>query len=353
MAFSLSASPSLSKQQGKGVEVNMRVNRALRATHSRRQVNRFIDDRRLKVNGVICLTGEDRLMSGDVVKLDNIKQVWEEQDLPPHLYIKFHKPAGVITTTDRRVPNNILDAFENAQQSQPQNNNNNTNATTTLYQQQQQQQKQRRRVYPIGRLDADSVGLILLTSDGRIVNPLLRVNANKTKEYYVRTSPPATNSNILDLRNGITITTLARRNGMDGIPVTAKTLPCLVERVTVDIVSTTTENNDGDDTSEGQSQSSLLRFVISEGRNRQIRKMCAKLGLVVTYLHRSKFAGITTNGIENVGSCQHLTDDELMLIGAKTKEELRTPEERLQRKLKKLNNKRKKKKNHNGGKLRS
>lgn len=319
VAFSLASSPK-----------GLRVNRALRATHSRRQVNKMIDKGRLSVNDVVVSSPDERLKAGDEVRLDGALQVWEEADLPQHRYVKYHKPRGVVCTTDRRVKGNILDALEEAEAGGRNNNTYmySTNATATSVTNQ-------RRVYPIGRLDAESVGLILLTSDGSIVNPLLRTCENKAKEYHVRTRPKATNSNIRDLKNGVFITSPARRDGVDGVPVTARTLPCLVERI---VQKQHNLDDDHDD--------AFLRFVIKEGRNRQIRKMCSEVGLEVTHLHREAFASVSLKGCEEPGSSIDMSDQELIDVGAKkgpTREELRTPEERARRKLKKLNRKRKKK----------
>lgn len=113
---------------------------------------------------------------------------------------------------------------------------------------------------------------------------------------------------------------------MAGVPVTARTLPCLVERMMIPNESSVTS----------PCKDYQLRFVLKEGRNRQIRNMCFALGLQVTSLHRVAFAGITLDGCENPGDCADLTEQELLLIGAKTRNELHTPEERAKRKLKKL-----------------
>lgn len=107
-------------------------------------------------------------------------------------------------------------------------------------------------------------------------------------------------------------------------PVTARTLPCLVER-----------NNDT--TLGDSSNNNTIRFVLSEGRNRQIRKMCAALGLEVTLLHRVAFAGVTLCGCNKPGDWATLEpNEESMICAAPTREEQRTPEERAKRKLKKL-----------------
>ena len=153
------------------VPTGLRVNRAMRATHSRRAVNRFIEEGRLVVNGAVATNPDSRLSPGDRVEFDGRSIAWEEEDLGPHLYLKFHKPAKVVTTNDARVENNIIDAMAGYDASGAS-----------------------RRVYPIGRLDSDSTGLILLTSDGSIVNPLLRAHEGKRKEYDVTTSPRATDA---------------------------------------------------------------------------------------------------------------------------------------------------------------
>ena len=330
LSLSLSSSPTPTpKKRNKQKQQGMRVNRALRATHSRREVNHFISNGRISCNGKVTTNPDDRLSVNDIVRLDDQVIMWEEKDLPTHRYLKYHKPRGVICTTDRRVEGNIVDEVEtsilrnnNININNNINNNNNINKSP-----------HQRRVYPIGRLDGDSTGLILLTSDGDIVNPLLRTddgnnnnnnnNISKRKEYHVVTEPMATDENIIELCEGIVITTLARRDGVAGVPISARTLPCLVER-------------------KEDASLSTLRFVITEGRNRQIRKMCSSLGLKVIDLHRVNFAGITLDGCERLGDCSELTKEEMVLIGkGPTRDELRTPEERQMRKLKKLNKKRK------------
>eukprot|EP00978_Attheya_sp_CCMP212_P032061 scaffold123514_cov54-Attheya_sp.AAC.1 len=294
----------------------LRVNRALRTTHSRRECNRFIAEGRLLVNGVAAVNPDDRLAPGDHVQLDGEEVAWMEDEIEPHRYIKFNKPAGVVCTTDRRVPGNINDAFESFGGGSSKHNSNAT-----------------RRVYPIGRLDAESTGLILLTSDGSIVNPLLRSGEKKVKEYHVMTEPCATDAHILQLAAGIVITTKARKDG-GMADVTAKTLPCTVERIDATINTGTRSTNASYD-----NKSAALRFVLGEGRNRQIRRMCAAVGIEVTSLHRVGFAGISLQGCENAGDWASLTEAEELTIGARkgpTRNELRTPEERARRKAKKL-----------------
>ena len=207
-------------------------------------------------------------------------------------------------------------------------------------------QSQSRRVYPIGRLDADSTGLILLTSNGDFVNPLLRSGDDKSQEYHVITEPMATDDDIRQLCEGVIMTTLARRDGVAAVPVTAKTLPYIVEMMRAENDKRTRDDGNCDDDVDMNINQPLspgeLRFVIKEGRNRQIRKICSTLGLEVTSLHRVAFAGITLDGCEGRGEYIDLTEEEMITIGGgPTREERRSPEEKARRKLKKQNKKRK------------
>ena len=268
------------------VPAGVRVNRALQATHSRRETNRLIAEGRLAVNGVVASNPDSRLVPGDVVLFDGVPVAWDTVE--PHVYIKFNKPVGVECTTNRNVKNNIMDALQTAGH------------------------EAARRIYPIGRLDVNSSGLILLTSNGAIVNTLLRAREGKRKIYDVITEPSASKDDIRRLASGIVITTLSRING-ETAPVTAATRPCEVSRC-------------------GPSE---IRFVLEEGRNRQIRRMCAALSLDVERLHRVSFSGVSLSSCEEPGEWAPLTEAEELQIGARrplTRSERRTPEERARRK---------------------
>lgn len=152
------------------------------------------------------------------------------------------------------------------------------------------------RLFPVGRLDADSTGLILLTSDGSIVNRLLRSSEAKRKEYLVVVDSVPTEGQIRRLASGVVITTVAQRDGKRAAPLKAPTKPCIVERT-------------------GGARGHELRFVLQEGRNRQIRRMCSALGLEVVTLHRVGFAGITLHGCQSPGEWKHLDPTELRLLG--------------------------------------
>ncbi|EOD06848.1 hypothetical protein EMIHUDRAFT_45991, partial [Emiliania huxleyi CCMP1516] len=151
-------------------------------------------------------------------------------------YLKMWKRRGVICTTDRRVRGEHAEEEEEAAE----------------------------RIFPIGRLDKDSSGLILLTSDGGLTNTLLRAGERKRKEYIVTTHVPATDADIARLAAGVVLT---RRS------------PSRTYRRRLFTAS--------------GCEQARLRFVLEEGRNRQIRRMCAACGLDVIKLHRVGFAGIT------------------------------------------------------------
>lgn len=281
LAMAGAARAMCSSASGPGV----RVNKCLRATHSRRQADQLIASGRVLVNGVVAQPG-DRLFGGERVELDGRTVAWERLNLPltaldsapdgaaeqnPFVYLKYWKEEGVECTTNRAVRNNIIDRLGPVPGVDD-------------------------RLVPVGRLDMPSTGLILLTSDGAIVNRLLRSNETKEKEYVVTTDRRASDSQIAHLRAGVVITTIAQRDGTSR-SLTAPTRPCIVERVP------SVEPN-------------ALRFVLTEGRNRQIRRMCSALGLEVRTLHRIGFAGITLERCVRPGTWAFLTADELKRIGA-------------------------------------
>ena len=253
----------------------IRLNKVFKKTHSRRQADKLILDGRVTVNGQVSY-GTMVEPFADEVCLDGLPvQGWEEWNglvRPPRdddsnqdsdgtdndtfAYIKYWKPRGVVCTTDRSIPGNILDELE-YEDGCP---------VTNVYS----------RLYPVGRLDKDTTGLLLLTNDGRLPNSLLRSKYKQAKVYNVQTRYPISDEDLQRLRDGVVITTVAQRDGKMAEPLTAPTLPCRIERIGKEHKSL---------------RSSSFRISIREGRNRQIRKMVEAVDNRVVRLHRTQFGG--------------------------------------------------------------
>ncbi|WP_447601187.1 pseudouridine synthase [Nitrospira sp. Nam80] len=207
---------------------------------SRREADRLIQDGRVTINGRTAQLG-DQVGRHDVVARDG--QIIEWGNTP--VYIKYHKPVGVTTTSESHVRRNIIDEIGHPA-----------------------------RIFPIGRLDKDSSGLILLTNDGDIVNAILRVEHGHEREYHVETDRDFDRAFLAQMAAGVLI-------------LGKKTRPCRLHRL-------------------GPKRFSI---VLTEGRNRQIRRMCRSLGYRVTALHRVRIMHVTIEGLEP-GKWNDLRDDE-------------------------------------------
>jgi 23S rRNA pseudouridine2604 synthase len=195
---------------------------------SRREADKLIAAGRVTVNGKTPALG-NRVTNDDVVKVDG--QILKQKDKP--LYIAFNKPVGVSSTTDQKDKYNIIDYIGHP-----------------------------KRIFPIGRLDKPSEGLIFLTNDGDIVNKILRAGNNHEKEYVVTVDKPITPGFIKRMGNGIKI--------LDTV-----TQKCFVK----------------------QESKFVFRIILTQGLNRQIRRMCEVLGYHVTKLVRIRIMNITLSGI--------------------------------------------------------
>jgi pseudouridine synthase len=284
---------------------NIRLNKVFRETYSRRQADALIANRRVMVNGEIVQDMGRRVIPyQDIIHLDGtIYTGWErhnrillvipEQDQQHNdddVYIKFWKPIGITSTTDTRIPGNLLQAL------QQQNNNNNNNKTIP-----------KKRIFSVGRLDKDSSGLLLLTSDGRLPNAVLAKQYKQPKTYRVRIDKPIRMEHVQQLRQGIVITTDTVRSknagqGTRHVPFTAKTLPCQVRII---------HNSDSKTVS---SASCELEMTLIEGRNRQIRIMLQTLGYTVLTLHRTHFLGMDLSELSGPGDWTELSSQEQELI---------------------------------------
>ncbi|GMI49038.1 hypothetical protein TrCOL_g5107 [Triparma columacea] len=146
------------------------------------------------------------------------------------------------------------------------------------------------RLYPVGRLDKDTHGIILITNDGRLPNSSLRSKFRKQKIYEVTVDDDVTEDDLEQLRDGVTITTTSQRD-RKSTTLTAPTLPCTALRLSA----------------------RSFTITITEGRNRQIRKMCGALGLGVVDLRRVEFMGIKGDDLR-VGEWRELTDSEMLIV---------------------------------------
>ena len=221
----------------------LRINKFLseRGLCSRREADSWISAGRVSVNGATATLGT-RVAASDEVRLDGAPLGAPTR----HVYLAFHKPIGVECTTDTRVPHNIVDFVAH-----------------------------RERLFPIGRLDKDSEGLILLTNDGDIVNRVLRAEHGHEKEYLVTVDRPLTEEFLKSMAAGVRI-------------LETTTAPCRVERVS----------------------KNEFRIVLTQGLNRQIRRMCDAFGYTVRRLVRVRFVNVRLEAIE-LGRWRNLTGEEL------------------------------------------
>lgn len=211
---------------------------------SRREADKLIDAGRVTINGTIPEMGT-KVLPSDEVCIDG-KPV-KSKEAP--VYIALNKPTGITCTTERDVPGNIVDFIGH-----------------------------RKRIFPIGRLDKPSDGLIFLTNDGDIVNKILRAGNNHEKEYVVRVDKPITQHFLDKMSSGVEI--------LDTV-----TLPCKVTKET----------------------QYSFRITLTQGLNRQIRRMCEALDFEVFKLRRVRIMNISLDGIPN-GKWRYLTDDEVSEI---------------------------------------
>ncbi|MEM7575654.1 MAG: pseudouridine synthase [Bacteroidota bacterium] len=208
---------------------------------SRREADKWIEAGRVMINDQPAQKG-NRVAAGDVVTIDGEPL----QAKPESVYLAFHKPIGVTCTTDQRDPDNIIDYLKYPQ-----------------------------RIFPVGRLDKGSSGLILMTNDGDIVNLILREEGQHEKEYVVKVNKPITN------------TFLKRMEG--GLPILGtKTKRCKLERI----------------------GTQLFKITLTQGLNRQIRRMCEFLGYKVHSIKRLRVMNIELGRLE-AGEIRELTEAEL------------------------------------------
>lgn len=224
----------------------IRINKFISETGycSRREADKLVEQGKVTLNGRVAVLG-DKATDEDDVRI-NGKPLKAKK---PALYIAFNKPVGITCTTERHIKGNIIDFI-----------------------------KHKERIFPIGRLDKPSEGLIFLTSDGDIVNKILRAGNNHEKEYVVTVDKRITPDFIRKMSNGVPI--------LDTI-----TKKCFVK----------------------ENSPYVFTIILTQGLNRQIRRMCEYLGYSVTKLKRVRIMNVTLTDLP-VGKWRYLTDQEMKYI---------------------------------------
>ncbi len=221
----------------------LRINKFISETGfcSRREADKLVESGRITINGKLAELGSQAEL-GDDVRVDNVR-IGEQKE---HVYIALNKPVGITSTTEAQIEGNIVDYVNHPE-----------------------------RIFPIGRLDKDSEGLILLTNDGDIVNRILRAEGKHEKEYIVTVDRPITPRFLKALSEGVRI-------------LGSMTLPCKVVK----------------------EADRVFRIILTEGKNRQIRRMCSTFGYNVRRLRRVRIMNIHLGTLGN-GKWRDLSSNEL------------------------------------------
>ena len=225
--------------------MSIRINKYLSEAGycSRRRADRLIEEGKVTINGKVPEIGT-KVEDADQVEVEG-KRI-EKSTKQKKVYLAFNKPVGIVCTTDRGVePDNIIDFI-----------------------------KYPKRIFPIGRLDKPSEGLIFLTDDGDIVNKILRARNNHEKEYIVSLNRPINRNFIQSMSNGVEILETITKN-------------CFVEQL-------------------GPKK---FRIILTQGLNRQIRRMCEALGYRVKTLKRVRIMNIKLD--LPIGKYREFTQEEL------------------------------------------
>ncbi|MCI8363652.1 MAG: pseudouridine synthase [Eubacterium sp.] len=228
------------------MEEQIRLNKYLSTCGycSRREADHLLELGRVSVDGIPAGLG-DKVMTGQCVCVDG-EPVVKNTD---RVVIAFHKPAGVVCTSSKKDRNNIIDYIGFKE-----------------------------RIYPVGRLDKDSTGLILLTNDGELTDRILRGKNGHEKEYIVKVDRPVKGKVLEAMQQGVPI--------LDTV-----TRPCQVKKI----------------------DERTFRIILTQGLNRQIRRMCEYFGYRVVSLKRIRIMNIYLNILPE-GKWRYLTEEELQVL---------------------------------------
>ncbi len=234
----------------------IRINKFISETGfcSRREADKLVEQGRVVLNGKQAVLG-DKATDGDQVLIDGKPLKIKKAGV----YIAFNKPVGITCTTERQINGNIIDYIRHPE-----------------------------RIFPIGRLDKPSEGLIFLTSDGDIVNKILRAGNNHEKEYVVTVDKPIKPDFVQRMSDGVPI--------LDTV-----TKKCFVRK----------------------DSTYVFTIILTQGLNRQIRRMCEYLGYNVTKLKRVRIMNVTLENLP-VGKWRDLTVEELRQINESVQNSVKT-----------------------------
>jgi pseudouridine synthase len=217
---------------------------------SRREADKLIEQGQVTINGINPELGT-KVQAGDDVKVNGTPIAASAVNKSDRVYIAYNKPVGITCTTERHIEGNIIDAIGHKE-----------------------------RIFPIGRLDKPSEGLIFLTSDGDLVNKILRAENAHDKEYVVEVNRPLTEHFIKKMASGVPILNTVSK-------------PCTVT----------------------MQSKMVFRMVLTQGLNRQIRRMCEYLDYEVVKLKRTRIMSIRLAGLKS-GQWRALTEEEMAEINA-------------------------------------
>ncbi|WP_291853394.1 23S rRNA pseudouridine(2604) synthase RluF [Lutibacter sp.] len=239
-------------------DISVNLNKYISSTGicSRREAEKLITEGKVTINGKPTQLG-NRVFEGDIVKINGQPLIAK----PKTLYIAFNKPIGIVSTTDSKERKNIIKYINHPE-----------------------------RLFPIGRLDKPSEGLIFLTNDGDIVNKILRAGNNHEKEYIVTVNKPISIDFIEKMSNGIPILGTITKN-------------CKVELIS----------------------DYVFNITLTQGLNRQIRRMCKYLDFEVTKLKRTRIMNVTLGNLK-VGEWRELSTVEMDHINKMVSESSKTEE---------------------------
>ncbi|MBO5657553.1 MAG: 23S rRNA pseudouridine(2604) synthase RluF [Agathobacter sp.] len=227
-----------------GIRINKFLSEA--GVCSRREADRRIENGEITINGHVAVNG-DKVEPGDEV-LVNGRPIQKEEEM---VLLVLNKPVGIVCTAEKREKNNVIDFMQYP-----------------------------KRIYPIGRLDKDSEGLLLLTNNGDIVNKIMRAGNMHEKEYIVTVNKPVTDSFVRGLAGGVPL-----------VELNTTTRKCKVEKI----------------------GNRKVRIVLTQGLNRQIRRMCEYFGYRVEKLERVRIMNIKLGDLKS-GAYRPVTPEEYQTL---------------------------------------